>query len=76
MKYTFPQFKVTIENPSIEIVHVTDNLSEKTCSVDILLTTESASFGINLTGFNYLDSWEDKDIENWVSLELHNYETK
>ena len=76
MKYTFPQFKSTIENPSIEIVHVTDNLSEKTCSVDILLTTDSASFGINLTGFNYLDSWEDEDIENWVSLELHNYETK
>ena len=76
MKYTFPQFKATIENPNIQIVHVTDNLSEKTCSVDILLTTDSASFGINLTGFNYLDSWEDKDIENWVSLELHNYETK
>lgn len=76
MKYTFPQFKVTIENPSIEIVHVTDNLSEKTCSVDILLTADSASFGINLSGFNYLDSWEDEDIENWVSLELHNYETK
>lgn len=76
MTYRFPQFKATIENPSIDIVHVTDNLSEKTCSVDILLTTDSANFGINLTGFNYLDSWEDKDIENWVSLELHNYETK
>lgn len=74
MIYTFPQFKATIENPRVKIVHVNDNLSEKTCSVDILLTTDSASFGVNLTGFNYLDSWEDKDIENWVSLELKKYE--
>jgi hypothetical protein len=73
--YNFPQFKVEIVNPTIEIQQVNDALTSKTCSVDILLKTDSAKFGVNLQGFTYDESWEDADIENWVlNVELPKYE--
>lgn len=74
MTYKFEQFNVEISNPSIEVVNVTDNLQNKTCSVDVLLTTDSAKFGVNLTGFVYSDTWEDSDVEAWVSVELQKHE--
>ena len=74
MTYKFEQFKTEITNPTIEVVHVTDNLQAKTCSVDIILSTDTAKFGISLNGFEYLSTWEDKDINNWVSLELKKFE--
>jgi hypothetical protein len=74
MTYTFPQFKVTIDNPTITVQSVTDNVNDKTCSVDILLTTDSATFGVNLSGFSYSDTWEDSDVYAWVELELTNFE--
>lgn len=75
MKYKFPQFNLEIVNPTIEIIAVNDLLNSKTCNVDILLTTDSAKFGVNLQGFTYVDSWEDSDIENWVvNVELPKYE--
>jgi len=73
--YNFPQFNVEIVNPTIEIQQVNDALTSKTCSVDILLTTDSAKFGVNLQGFTYELTWEDADIENWVlNVELPKYE--
>jgi hypothetical protein len=73
--YNFPQFKVEIVNPTIEIQQVNDALTSKTCSVDILLKTDSAKFGVNMQGFTYDESWEDADIENWVlNVELPKYE--
>lgn len=74
MTYKFEQFKTEINDPTIEVVNVTDNLQAKTCSVDILLSTDTSKFGIVLDGFNYSDTWEDIDIENWVSLELKKFE--
>jgi len=72
--YNFPQFKVKIVNPTIEIQQVNDALTSKTCNVDILLTTDSAKFGVNLQGFTYEVTWEDADIENWVlNVELPKY---
>jgi hypothetical protein len=73
--YNFPQFNVEIVNPTIEILVVNDSLPSKTCNVDILLTTDSAKFGVNLQGFTYELTWEDVDIENWViNVELPKYE--
>lgn len=73
--YNFPQFNVKIVNPIIEIQQVNDALTTKTCTVDILLTTDSAKFGVNLQGFTYVDSWEDADIAYWVlNVELPKYE--
>lgn len=75
MTYKFNEFNVEIVNPTIDILVVNDLLPSKTCNVDILLTTESAKFGVNLQGFTYVDSWEDADIENWVlNVELPKYE--
>jgi hypothetical protein len=73
-KYKFPQFQAEITNPQIAVQSVNDNLKEKTCSVDILLTTETAKFGVNLSGFEYETTWEDADIYAWVQVELEKYE--
>lgn len=72
--YKFEQFNLEIIDPVVEIVSVWDNIKTKICSVDITLTTDSASFGVNLQGFTYVDTWHDSDIEAWVSIELLKYE--
>lgn len=73
MTYKFEQFNTEITNPQVEVISVSDNIQGKTCSVDILLTTDTAKFGITLNGFFYVDSWEDTDITDWVSIELSDY---
>jgi hypothetical protein len=74
MKYRFEQFNVEIENPVVTIANVADAINLKTCSVDVLLTTDSAQFGLNLQGFEYTETWDDSDIESWVTTELQKYE--
>lgn len=73
MTYKFEQFKTEISNPTVTVVNVNDNLSLKNCSVEVLLTTETAKFGVNLSGFTYTTSWEDTDIIAWVNTELEKY---
>ena len=73
MKYKFEQFKVEIENPTVTVKSVNDNLQANTCSVEVLLNTDSAEFGIGLHGFTYTTSWEDADIQAWVNTELQKY---
>lgn len=72
--YRFEQFNVDITNPQVEVVNVSDSIQDKTCNVDILLTTDTAKFGVTLNGFTYSDSWEDADIIAWVDTELIKYE--
>ena len=72
--YKFEQFKVEITNPITEVKVVNDNIIDKQCSVEILLTTDTAKFGVGLSGFTYAETWEDADIINWVELELQKYE--
>lgn len=74
MTYKFEQFKTEITDPQIEVVSVSDSIQAKTCSVEILLTTDSAKFGVSLSGFSYVDSWEDADVIAWVDSELLKYE--
>ena len=74
MKYRFEQFNVEIDNPIVTIVNVADAINLKTCSVDVVLFTDSAQFGVNLKGFEYTITWEDSDIEAWVTIELQKYE--
>ena len=73
MIYVFDQFKTQITNPTIRIAKVVDNIAEKTCSVEVLLSVDSASFGVTLDGFTYSDTWEDSDINTWVNNELKKY---
>jgi len=72
--YKFEQFNVEITNPTIEVKLVNDNIIDKVCSVEILLTTDTAKFGVQLDGFTYAETWEDADVINWVNLELVKYE--
>ena len=72
--YKFEQFKVEITNPTTEVKLVNDNIIDKVCSVEILLTTDTAKFGVQLDGFTYADTWEDADVLNWVAQELKKYE--
>ena len=72
--YKFEQFKVEITNPTTEVKLVNDNIIDKVCSVEILLTTDTAKFGVQLDGFTYADTWEDADVLNWVNEELKKYE--
>ena len=72
--YKFEQFNVEITNPTTKIKLVNDNIIDKVCSVEILLTTDTAKFGVQLDGFTYADTWEDADVLNWVTEELKKYE--
>ena len=74
MTYKFEQFNVEITNPTTQVKLVNDNIIDKVCSVEILLTTDSAKFGVQLDGFTYADTWEDADVLNWVNEELKKYE--
>ena len=73
MTYIFEQFKTEITNPTINIVAVNDSITSKTCNIEIVLSTESAKFGVVLNGFSYTSTWEDKDVLNWVNEELNKY---
>ena len=73
MTYKFEQFNVEIINPTVEVVNVIDNINTKTCNVDVLLTTDTAEFGVTLNGFTYVETWDDADVINWVGVELQNY---
>lgn len=73
--YKFEQFNVEITNPTVEVVNVADAINQKTCSVDVVLTTDTAEFGVNLQGFTYADTWTDEEIILWVNdVELPKYE--
>jgi hypothetical protein len=73
--YKFEQFNVEIVNPTVEVVNVADAINEKTCSVDVVLTTDTATFGVNLQGFTYVEAWTDEEIILWVNdVELPKYE--
>jgi len=76
MNYKFPDFKVEIVNPTITVVNVSDKIQDKFCVVSILLVDEvGTNFGFTFTNlFTYVDSWEDSDIDAWVSKELVQYE--
>jgi hypothetical protein len=68
-RYSFPQFKVEIVDPTIKVVSVNDNLESMTCSVNIVLTTLNGdSFGVTIDGFNYssMGTWEDSDVYDFI----------
>lgn len=75
--YRFPQFNVEIINPTVTLTKVTDNVIDKLCSADILLTTDSTVFGISFYGYSYASDWNDTDIINWINnVELPQYEVE
>lgn len=73
MKYKFPQFNVTITDPTIEVLNVIDSINTQTCSVNILLSVDLAQFGVTLDGFTYVSDWSDDEVRNWTFVELEKY---
>lgn len=75
--YKFPQFNVEIIDPTITVTRVSDNIIDKICSADVLLTTTSTIFGVTFYGYTYTDDWTDDDIIAWVNnVELPQYEVE
>ena len=71
--YKFTQFNLEIVNPTWEVKSVTDNY-DSTCSVEIVLSTDTAKFGVSLSGFTYNETWEDADIFAFVPQALKEFE--
>jgi hypothetical protein len=74
MTYKFPQFNVTITDPTIEVLHVTDSINTQTCSVNVVLSVDLAQFGVTLNGFTYVSDWSDDEVRDWTIVELTKYE--
>jgi hypothetical protein len=74
MTYKFENWNIEIVDPIKQVVNVIDNIENKTCNVDLLLTTDTAQFGVTLNGFTYSETWTDQDVRNWVAIELEKYE--
>ena len=77
MKYKFPQFNVEIIDPVIEIDFNTiqDKAIDKLLSVSVLLSTDTAQFGVMATDMPYVDTWDDDDIPGMVNNWLKQYES-
>ena len=76
MTYKFPQFNVTITDPTIAINMNTiqDKAIDKLLSVDITLATETATFGVTATDMPYSLTWDDDDVEGMVNEWLIQFE--
>lgn len=75
MTYKFEQFKVEIINPIIEINlnTISDKAIDKLLSVDLVLTTENANFGVTAIDMPYDISWNDSDISHMVDIWLSQF---
>ena len=76
MTYTFPQFKVEIVDPTIEVNlnTIQDKAIDQLLSVDVLLTTDTAKFGVTANDMPYTDTWEDSEVEGMVAKWLKQFE--
>lgn len=73
--YKFPQFKVEVVNPiiSINLNSIGDKALDKTLSVDVILTTDNASFGVRAEDMPYAITWEDVDVPDMVNQWLSQF---
>jgi hypothetical protein len=53
--YKFSEFNVEITNPIVNVEKVNDSIIYQTCTAEVILTTESAVFGITFSGFKMTD---------------------
>ena len=76
MNYKFPDFKVEIINPTVTVVKVSDKIQDKFCVVSILLVDQvGTKFGFTFPDlFTYVNTWEDNEIDAWVSKQLVKYQ--
>ena len=72
----FEQFNVEIINPiiSVNLNTIQDKAIDQLLSVDVLLTTDSATFGVTANDMPYSDTWEDSEVEGMVVKWLKQFE--
>ena len=75
MTYKFPQFQVEITDPaiSINLNTISDKAIDKLLGVDVLLTTDTAQFGVRAEDMPYTGTWDDADIPDMVNIWLAQY---
>jgi len=75
MTYSFPQFSVQIVNPTIfiNLNTIQDKAVDKLLSVLVVLSTDSAEFGVIAEDMPYINTWEDTDIPSMVNNWLNQY---
>ena len=74
MNYQFPFFETTITDPTREVVYITNDLQNKACRVDVLLSTPEQDYGVNLDGFTYVSTFTTDEVIEWTFNELKKYE--
>lgn len=75
--YRFPQFNIEIIDPTVTVTTVIDNIIERVCAANVILSTPSTNFGVSFVGYTYTEDWNDQDIINWVNnVELPKYEVQ
>jgi len=76
MTYKFPQFKLEIENPIIyvNLNTIQDKAIDQLLSVDVVLTTDTAKFGVTAQDMPYINTWEDEEVEGMVLNWLKQFE--
>ena len=73
--YSFPQFSVTIKDPEVDILmnSIGDKAVDKLLSIDVVLTTTTAQFGVRLDDMPYDTTWDDSDVPTMVNDKLQQY---
>lgn len=72
--YKFPEFNVEIENPTVIVTTVNDNILDRICNVNVILQTPSTNFGVTFFNYVYASDWNDSEIIDWVNnVELPKY---
>ena len=76
MTYKFTQFNIEIVNPTITINlnTISDKAIDQLLAVDVLLTTDTASFGVRAEDMPYVGTWEDEDVQGMVNNWLVQFE--
>ena len=76
MTYKFPQFNVEIIDPLVvvNLNTIQDKAIDKLLSVDITLSTTTATFGVTAIDMPYTDTWDDADVEIMVQTWLIQFE--
>lgn len=70
MTIKLENFTSTIDVETLDVTNVSDNINSKTAIVDVLI---NGKFSTTLTGFKYVDSWEDNEVLDWANLEIEKY---
>lgn len=74
LKGTFKIGDLEITDITYSVNSVTDRIKDKVCSVEVIFKDEKIKHSRSIDGFTYTTTWDDIDIEEWVTNELKGLE--